>query len=208
MRQATRRLVMLCLALALAVLASAPRGYAYPEPTASSRAWQFEFTHSKPVPISFKGSDGVVRWYWYMTYKVVNNSGDERLFVPEFAIATDQGDLVNANQKVPAGVFEAVKDRAGIPLLKNPIRVVGRLLQGEDNAQESVAIWQAFEHDVDRVSVFVAGLSGETQSVKNPVTNEDVSVRKTLMIDYAFPGTGGRVQDQTVLPKGEKWIMR
>ena len=58
-----------------------------------------------------------------------------------------------------------------------------------------MAIWPAFDHDVDRVTVFVAGLSGETQSVKNPVTNEEVSVRKTLMIEYGFPGTGGREQD-------------
>ena len=106
------------------------------------------------------------------------------------------------------GVFDAVKGRAGIPLLKNPIRVVGRLLQGEDNAQESVAIWPAFDHDVDRVTVFAAGFSGETQTVTNPVTNEEVAVRKTMMIEYGFPGTGGREQDQVVLPKGEKWIMR
>jgi hypothetical protein len=204
------KLVLSLLVVAVAGLAcvlGVPRVDAYPQPSAAARSWEFDFTHSKPQPISVRTPDGV-RWFWYMTYKVVNNSGQERVFVPEITIATDQGDIVETGKGVPTTVFPEVKRQANIQLLESPVQVAGRLLQGEDNARESVAIWPAFKHDVDELKIFVTGLSGETQVIHNPVNNEPVSVRKTLMITYTLPGTGGSPQNQPVLGGDETWIMR
>jgi hypothetical protein len=36
----------------------------------------------------------------------------------------------------------------------------------------------------------------------------DTLMAKTLMIDYELPGAPTSPQDQTVTPKGSKWIMR
>jgi hypothetical protein len=201
-------LSLAALILGVGVLMNPPASHAFPEPAAASTAWRLDFTYAKPQAIAVKTADGGTRWFWYIAYKVVNNTGDERLFIPEFTIATDAGDITAAGKGVPGGVFDAIKDREGNRLLENPIRAVGRLLQGEDNAKESVAIWPAFDHDIDLATIFISGISGETQVIKNPATQEDVTVRKTLMITYALPGTGGRVQNQAVLPRGEKWIMR
>jgi hypothetical protein len=196
--------------LVSAVCFTSRRAAAYPEPSAAVRSWQLDFTHSKPRAISVRTAQGV-RWYWYMTYKVVNNSGQERVFVPEVVIATDQGDIVEAGKGVPASVFPAVKQQANIRLLESPIEVMGQILQGEDNARESVAIWPAFPHNVDEVRIFFTGLSGETQvipEIKDPKTGEPVSVRKTLMITYTLPGTGESPQNQPILGGDEQWIMR
>ena len=182
--------------------------YAFPEPQVYSRAWEFDFTHSKPRPIAVVDVEGKTRWYWYMTYKVVNNGKVERLFSPEFILATDQGDIIPSGKGVPASVFDRVKEEVRNPLLMAPVQVVGKLLLGEDAAKESVVVWPAFDHDIDKLTIFVGGLSGETQTMNNPANNETVVLAKTLAINYDYPGTNGPVQFQTIEPKGEKWVMR
>jgi hypothetical protein len=71
-----------------------------------------------------------------------------------------------------------------------------------------VAIWPARNHQVNQVSLFVSGMSGETATVENPVSGERVLLRKTLQRDYLVSGD--------VLPRGslpvplvaETWVMR
>lgn len=192
---------------AAAMVAPTPVTYAFPEPQVFNRAWEFDFSHSKPRPIAVIDVQGKTKWYWYMTYKVVNNGKVERLFSPEFIISTDQGDIIPAG-RVPASLFDRVKEEVRNPLLMAPVQVVGKLLIGEDCAKESVVMWPAFSHDIDKLTIFVGGLSGETQSITNPANNESVVLTKTLAINYDFPGTDGPIQFQTVEPKGEKWVMR
>lgn len=186
---------------------------AAPEPDLVPRSWEFEFEFKHPRPIAVKNLQGEYEWYWYMTYDVVNNTGQERLFIPEFTIATDKGDLVIAGKGISTSVFQAVKKHVGNDLLESPASVIGRILQGEDNGKESVIIWKAFGHNVEEVNVFVSGLSGETAVVKVP-DPEDTSktveklMTKTLQINYAFHGAPLKPEDQPVQPKGTKWIMR
>ena len=186
---------------------------AYPEPALVTKAWEFKFTFDHPRAIAVKNLDGRFEWYWFVTYRVVNNTGQERLFIPDIAIATDQGDILQAGQKVSTAVFEAIKARVGNRLLESPTDIVGQILQGDDNAKDGVAIWPATTHNVDRVNLFVAGLSGETANVsvpdaKDPAKKVDVLVTKTLMIMYDFPGAPLKPQDQPVVFKGKEWIMR
>lgn len=204
-------MIMPLLALMLLLGLALPQtSQAYPEPSIVPRSWDLKVTWEKPRSIAVKDIQGRYQWYWYMTYKVVNNTGQDRLFVPEVEIATDQGDLVRSNQHVPSAVFFAIKEKLGNSLLQSPNQVVGKLLQGDDFARESVVIWPVFDHGISQVSVFFAGLSGETGAIENPQTGEKVLVRKVLMINYSLPG------DTMVTPKGQqtinedshRWIMR
>ena len=181
---------------------------AFPRPAIVSDAWHLEFTHSIPKTISVVGADGQARWYWYITYKVQNDTGEDQLFVPEVTVATDSGLILAAGKDVPAGVFGAVKQQLEQPLLESSAKVIGRILQGPDHAKEGVAIWPAPDEDVDRFTIFVAGLSGETRKIEHPVTGEPVLLRKTLMLEYNVPGTPASLQDQTVIEVGSGWVMR
>jgi hypothetical protein len=125
--------------------------------------------------------------------------------------------MFSAGTKVPAGVFRRVKQREENNLLESSVEVIGRLLEGEDNAKDSVAIWPATDPEIDQLTMFVAGLSGETQIVIDSVTGEPmvdpetekpVIVRKTLMLEYALPGNPPQVKDQIIELKNEEWIMR
>ncbi len=181
---------------------------AYPEPEIVSPSWSLDITIQKPDAISIEDVDGTVRWFWYMPYKVVNNTNEDLLFIPEITIANDLGQIINAGQDVPPTVFPAIKDRLGNPLLLSPVEVVGKLLQGEDFAREGVAIWPAPAGDVDAFSVFIAGLNGETQNATNPVTGESVLVRRTLMLEYITPGNFDRPQEQQIIEVSRKEVMR
>ena len=180
----------------------------FPKPNVVAQSWQLEIRCEPPRPIAITENDGLVHWYWYVPYKVVNNTGEERLFIPEVTVATDQGDIITAGQQIPGAVFKAIASDLDNVLLRNPIDVIGKLLQGDDMAKESVAIWAAFESDVDQLTVFFTGLSGETTIMVNPLTGESQVLRKTLMLHFAMPGTGVHPQGQKLVSSDEKWVMR
>ena len=182
--------------------------WAYPQPAIVSPSWSLEVEVAKPEAISIEDVDGSIRWFWYITYKVVNPTDQDLLFIPEITVANDRGEIITAGENVPPTVFPAIKERLGNPLLLSPIQVVGKLLQGEDFAREGVAIWPAPEGDVDAFSVFIAGLNGETQTIANPLTGESVLVRRTLMLNYKSPGNFQRPQDQPIVEDGRQEVMR
>lgn len=181
---------------------------AFPTPPVVTRSWELGFTHTQPRPIGVQDVDGKYHWYWYITYKVTNLTGTERLFVPDFTIATDTGEIMQANRNIPSDVFKAIKDHLGNPLLESPAQIVGQLLQGEDHARESVIIWREPGEDVARISLFISGLSGETTVIQNPETKAQVLMTRTLMLDFELPGRPALPQNQTILSAGQKWIMR
>lgn len=181
--------------------------WAFPEPALAPRSWQLDFQHQAPRMIWVTSARGE-RWYMYMTYQVTNRTGQERLFVPEFTMATNQGDILPAGKGVAATVFASVKTRESNDLLVSPSQIVGQLLQGENNARESVAIWPVPKNDVDEISIFITGLTGETQVIAHPATGEDVVMAKSLMLDYDLPGSSNNFEGQPVQPRGKRWIMR
>lgn len=187
--------------------ASALHAAAYPEPRIVTDSWELEFEFDEPRTIAVERG-GETRLYWYMTYTVRNESGEDQLFVPEAWAATDAGDLLAANRDVPPAVFRAIEEQEDNPLLENPVQVVGRLLQGEDNARDSVFIWPVPEHDVDYIRMFIGGLSGETHDVEDPETGETYVLRKTLMLEYATPGDVSHTAQKPFIFEGREWVVR
>jgi len=205
-----KSIVSSLLGLSLLVVAAlaCPSAQAFPRPNILQRDWQYQFTYQRPKPISVRNTQGVVEWYWYMPYKVVNVTGEERLFIPSITIATEEGDIITAGKGVPAIVFVKIKAELGNTLLQSPAQVVGKFLTGEDFAKESVAIWPAFGHDISRMSIFIGGISGETHEEHDPVSGDKVLMNKTLMINFEFPGKPASPQQQAVMSRGDQWIVR
>ena len=210
---------MICRPLAASVLVAATlaggfaltvdEAGAYPKPAVVSSSWNLEFEYSKPQAIMVPDLAGRPQWFWFLPYQVTNNTGEDRLFIPEFTVYTDQGDIITVGQNVPSTVFPAIAKRLGNDLLESPIEIVGQLLQGSDYARESVAIWPAFQgKDVDHFTIFVGGLSGETQTVRSPGKDEEILVRRTKAIEFAIPGNYPTPQNQPVNFIDERDVMR
>ncbi len=182
----------------------------HPEPDIISSSWVLDFEWDTPKAIAVADPAGKLTWYWFMTYKVTNHTGQERLFVPEFEVSDDTGRILAANRGIPPTVYAEVERVVGNPLLKSPTQAVGRLLQGDDFALESVAIWEAAYEDIDQMNVFVGGLSGETATIEHPDPDidETIQLRRTRMLTFSAPGFYESVQYQPIEIDVEQDVMR
>jgi len=199
--------------------------------------WQldFEFTPPRRIVVKLPGHERP-QVYWYMIYRATNNTGRDRLLFPAFEVVYQTGDSVGrveADMGTNPAVFAAIKQKRAkaYPFLTEPVLAIGRLLQGSDNARTSVAIWPPIDARADRFSVYVAGLAGRTELVRNPhhdaskpettkaalPDGSEVSVtvnprfftlRKVLKIDYEFRGDPEVRRSQRPVEAARSWVMR
>jgi len=215
----------LATAFAIAVAMSAGTALTVPKPAEIPRHWQIDATFGELLPIQVKlPSESLPRTFWYIRYKVTNNTGQDRVFIPEFILYTDTGQVIRAGEKVPAEVFHAIKELYGDPLLLDAASVAGKLLQGADNAKEGVAVWTDFDPQAASFDVFVSGLSGETMELELPrpvrtvetdafgnrieVVKTKILLAKTLQRHYVVPGEASTRATMGVKFTDEEWVMR
>jgi hypothetical protein len=185
---------------------------AAPEPAPIPKRWQLDI---KPSPLRMAIVDtvgGAPRAYFYMTYKVTNNTPTDILFAPAFELATDEGDLLRSGRDVPFAVTSAIMERLANPLLEDQISIVGNLLRGQENAKEGLVVWPMPTNHCEEIIVYAAGFSGETVTVEVPGRNEGEMerklLRKTLMLRYRAPGEMEPAFGAPLLPYEDRWIMR
>jgi hypothetical protein len=203
-------------------LAMSTMAFGFPKPSPVPMDWEvdFKFQDLKRVTVCLPGEGE--KTYWYMIYTVTNNTGRDVVFHPEFTLVTstlqERKSMVNVAPEVVAKIKAEYKNT--YPWLEEPSKVIGKLLQGKDNARDSVAIWPDFDPKATSVDVYAGGLSGEIVAVPNPMYKPGKSdskkvspvfvLRKTLKIHYTLPSdSANRMQ---VAPKrtGQdiEWIMR
>jgi len=195
----------------------------FPKPSPVPQDWELnvKFQDLKRISVQVPGQKA--RIYWYMIYTVSNNSGQDVMFYPEFTLVTDKLQVLPAMVDVDPEVFTAIKNeyKSTYPWLEHPSKVIGKLLQGKDNARDSVAIWPDFRDDTTAVDVFGGGFAGECLAVPNPLfvagksdpakVPENFVLRKTLQIHYALPtdpANRGRISPSRKGPEPVEWVMR
>lgn len=181
---------------------------AAPEPGVVPTTWELTFKHHAPERLIMQAEgDKSPEPYWYVRYTVTNNTGEDLLFTPEFELITDTGQKVKGNKGVDDGVFKKIKELHRGEFMESPLEILGRLLQGEDQAKDGVMMFKGVDKDARKFTIYVGGLSGETATVINPVTKEPVVLRKTLVLEYDMPGEAIGIAPQPQF-KGKKWVMR
>lgn len=188
-----------------------PAALAAPEPDPVPRRWQLTV---EPGPLRVASIDvpGIgPQLYYFLTYKVVNSTGQDLLFTPSFELTTDEGELVRSGRGVPAAATKVLLDRLENPFLQDQISIVGMLLQGEENAKEGLVMWPVGVGHVRSLDIFGSGFSGETRSMDafDPETGgtKRVSVRKALMIRYQPKGEV-RAGNEGYPVIEQRWVMR
>ncbi len=219
MTRRTPLAISLSLVLALGgVLATGASGAATaPEPKAFPTDWQFDVEVGPLRVVHLPVEGDSARAFYYVTYRVINETGQDLFFAPLIELATDRGEVMLAGRDVPINVTYNIMDRQRNILLEDPIRILGRLQQGEENAKDGIAIWPVGESNVDRVQLYFMGFSGETKAVQTRDANtgdrKEVTLWKTLMLRHEAPGDllndeaytqGGR----TLARARERWILR
>lgn len=204
------------------------------EPAMTPVSWEFELKHLPPrrIDVPIEGGEGV-ETYWYLVYTVTNKSGSTQRFFPQFQLVTEDLKVVDTDTGISAKVFEAIRERHKVThkYLVHPTQAIGDLAVGDDNARESVAIWRGVDADSNNFSIFCAGLSGESQMVRNPAFQEskpetakapaasgrereivvnpkNFVLRKTLELKFEWPGSQDARERTVPTLAREKWIMR
>ncbi|MCA9243954.1 MAG: hypothetical protein KDA32_08380 [Phycisphaerales bacterium] len=202
------------------------------EPAPTPIAWEIELDFQDPHRIDVM-CNGRQHTFWYVVYTARNTSDKTQQFQPTFQIVNEDLEVFNTDTSVPPVAFQAIRElhRDSHPELRHPTKAIGPIRRGDDYAVESVAIWRDANLSGNNFSIFVSGLSGETEIVANPAFDprkpESVSVvqpsgmsrevsvnprhfvlRKTLEIDYQLPGSNDTLHHAEPIRTGARWIMR
>lgn len=209
----TRSRVSAAVACVLAALSLTALAWSRPpEPDPLPKRWQLDIDIGplRVASVEIPGQQPAV--YYYMTYRVTNNSGQDLQFAPVFELGTDEGELFRAGRDVPRAVRLELLDRLNNPLLEDEIALLGTLLQGKENARDGLVVWPVGDMDVDEISVYAAGFSGETARIelKDPETGQprEIVLRKTFMVRYQLAGSLQMRGSEPIRPREQRWIMR
>jgi hypothetical protein len=218
----TRAILAVSILLTTLQVGPAP---AAPQPSDVTAGWELGFTYENPqaIRVQLPGM-AVPETFWYIRYSVTNDTGQDRLFIPEFVMYTDTGQVVRAGKGVPPAVFTHIKRMYNDPLLKDQTGMTGKLLQGADNSKRGLAIFRDFDPNTGMFDVFIGGLTGETVQVALPkpievevsdplgrtrkVLRSSILLTKTRHLKYLVPGEAGARATAGIRRIHEGWVMR
>jgi hypothetical protein len=183
-----------------------------PEPSPVPRRWELKLNVG-PMRVTSIEVNGHAKPFMYLTYHVVNKSGQDLLFAPSFELTFGSGKPVRSGHDVPAEVTTEIVKKVENAFVQDQISIIGQLLQGEEHARDGVVIWPAESLDPPKLAMYAAGFSGETATIELPAADasgkkEKAVLRKTLMINYS---TGGEITgrgDKPIEVSEQRWIMR
>lgn len=198
-----RALGVLALAGAALVLTAAA-----PEPDPVARRWELQFDVGPLRVASVNVPDVGPRQYLYLTYRVVNNSGEDVFFAPSFDYSNGQGEIVRSGRDVPQAVTTRLLEVVNNSFIEDQVQVIGDILQGPQNAKDGLVIWPLNDLNPEEVVVYVAGLSGESKTVASPGGKDKFVVRKTLRLSYQAPGSLVGRKSEPLDVASKSWIMR
>jgi len=217
MTKTTRKLARRVLAAALMAgvvggLVGGPAANAMmaPEPRPVPTRWEFSFEDG-PLRLAWVETGEGLRPFFYLTYRITNFWGQDLLFAPDVTLMTSDSQVLRSGRDVPSAVTEEIIRRLRNPLLESQINIVSTVLEGPEHARDGVVIWPASNLQVDEVTIFFAGLSGEYESYvvgRGSTDPRRYSLRKTMMLRYATPGDFSQQGSRPFERIERRWVMR
>jgi len=174
------------LTLLLTVICSVLQtGHGYPKASDRPHRWQLRLDTGD---LRFYRAEDTGDGFWILVYEVTNENNEDHRWLPRFDLVTDRGEIIADGVGVPRRVQLAVLDIFGDQLMQSQSDASGPILQGEENAILSVAIWKAGREDVREVQVFAGGVSGDTAVVVHPITGEESKLHRVLQFSWSVNG--------------------
>ncbi|MFM9956745.1 MAG: hypothetical protein ACKVZJ_01605 [Phycisphaerales bacterium] len=207
----TVRLTLLAAALALVagfLATTAPRAAAAPEPEAIPRRWELRVEPGELRCMTVTLPGQAPRAYFYFTFKATNLSGQDLYFAPSFDLAISDGTVIRSGRDVPAEAVDAIMAYVDQPFLQEEIKLQGQFLQGPENAKEGLVVWAAPSLKATEATIYMAGFSGETKSIRRPDTGKSHVLRKTLMLRHEINGEIDPSLNSSLTRSVQRWILR
>ena len=195
--------------------------WAAPEAELAAKTWVLDFKFHDPQRISVRlPGDRHETTFWYMLFEVSNNTGQDVEFYPTFRLVTDTLEVVRGGEEISPSIYDAIfaRHKNEYPFLAPPPKITGPLLQGEDNARASAAVFRMFDKQASSFAVYVGGLSGDITRVRNPGFDANkqesesnprfFTLRRTLAIAYNLPGDPRTRIMASPVRRSREWTMR
>ncbi len=188
---------------------------AAPQAGLVSRSWTLDFEFHDPQRITVNGVS-----YWYVVYEVTNRTGKDVEFFPSFRLVTDTLQVVEGGAEVNPVVYDAIgaRHRNEYPFFAPPSKITGLMLQGDENARASAAVFRTFDPTAAGFTMYAGGLSGEVEQLRNPsfdakrpVSDENPQsflLRRTLVITYSLPGDAQTRALAAPIRRSRAWEMK
>jgi hypothetical protein len=137
----------------------------------------------------------------YLYYRVINHTGEPRMFVPQFSLVTDTRQRLE-DAVIPQAVpIIRAREDASIPLL-GAVDIMGMIppstKEGIDDAVYGVAVWEGVDPKADRFSIYVRGLSDGHQVIQAPDGGKPIIRYKTLRIDFIRRGDDRNLNEKEI----------
>jgi hypothetical protein len=217
-----RKRIFAVAGLALAIAG----GWAWAAPKAAPKAgliggsWELDVEFVDPQRITVPLPGGGEETYWYVIYRVVNRTGRDVAFFPSFRMVTNTLQVVDGGDGVRPAVYDriAALHRQQFPFFAPPAKITGTLLQGQENARESAAVFKTFSPEASSFTLYMSGFAGRIDRQTNPAF--DVSkpesddnprsflFRRTLAVMYDLPGDPQTRASATPIRRNREWVMR
>ena len=175
---------------------------------ATDLPWELKFEYSMAARIVVQSPyHNAPVAYWYLPYKVTNNTKQEQMFLPVFELVGEDGKIRRSDKDTPQEVIDAIRKQAGNKFIQSTTQAAGELRLGPSEARYAVAVWPEPALKMGQFSILVAGLSGEYQQTKSPAGNE-IIIRKTLQLTFKVRGDEVYPGEDEITELPSTWIMR
>lgn len=138
----------------------------------------------------------------YLYYKVVNHTGEPRIFAPQFVMVNEAG--VRYEEAVIPRIVPLIRAREddSVPLL-GAVGVMGKIppstKKNVDDAVFGVAVWDKWDPHADRFSIYVRGLSDGYKEIPAKEPGKPPVVKyKTLRIDFLRRGDERNLSEREI----------
>lgn len=170
---------------------------------------EFSFLPPRLINVDIPGRGR--RLVWYMVYRIVNRTGEPRLFVPRFQLKTDTGKIYT-DVVLPKAQYVIQATEDPLTPLANSVTVCGLIPpttdEGVEKAVYGVATWVGVDPETDAFSIFVRGLSNGFRVIDDEQTGQRIVLRKELELRFARPGDEFEPTSREIRFLEAQWVYR
>jgi hypothetical protein len=182
------------------------------------RLWVLDFKFKDPRLIKVDVPGKGQKVCWYLWYQVINNTGEPRLFIPEFELKTRDTQTVHKDQILPKveDAIIAIEDPDNHLKIKNTVTISADPIpptpkDAVPRAVTGIAIWDDVDPESNRYDIYVAGLSNGLVEVDNPLDPKGAKLIRRKTLDLPFRRIGDKYlqkSEEIRFDGPAKWIYR
>ncbi len=186
--------------------------------TENGRLWVLDFKFKDPRIIKVDVPGRGQKVCWYLWYQVINNTGESRLFIPDFELKTRDKETVHKDQILPKvqDAIIAQEDANGYLNIKNTVTISSEPIpptpkNSVPKAVTGVAIWDDVDPESNQYDIFIAGLSNGLVEADNPTDPMGPKVIRRKTLDLPFKRIGDKYYQKSEEIRFDgpaRWIYR